>query len=270
MTKAFPTLFPNGEGDFYHAREHKISLGQYFSHLLQFWDEQFAHHKCFPWFAFNTLQCHRSCDLSKVFVKQQHTEDRMTAAQLRQHISEGGENITNNMLRYKAHLRGTRAFWLAQRKELIDQIQVLGTPHVFFMLSAADLQWPDLHKHMPNKIDVLDQDTCAAHWQKRLAVERNPHLAASYLNERLKLFVKYILLPTLNIHDFWYHYEWQERGSGHIHGFLWVKDTPDVEKIDWDILKNKDRVVADDQQRLMDDFVKFWDTLITATNPFPW
>ena len=47
---------------------------------------------------------------------------------------------TNNMLRYGAHLRGTCAFWLARRKELFDQIHVLDSLHLFFTLSAANLQ----------------------------------------------------------------------------------------------------------------------------------
>lgn len=122
---------------------------------------------------------------------------------------------------------------------------------------------------MPNEIGDLGQDLRAARRQRRFAVERNPHLAASYLDERLKLFMKYILVPTLDVTHFWYRYEWQERGSGHVHGFLWMKDAPDAEKIEWDVLKNKDRVITDDQQKLIDDFVMFWDTIISATNPFP-
>ena len=269
MTKAFPTLFPDGEGDFYQARVRKITLGEYFTHLLRFRGGRFAWHRRFPWFAFNTLQRHRSRDLSKVFVKQQHTEGRMTAGDLRHVLSEGDESVTNKMLRYGAHLRGTRAFWLARRKELIDQIEVLGSPHAFFTLSAADLQWPDLHRHMPKEIDVPTGDERAARRQRRLALERNPHLAATYLDERLKLFMKFIVMPTLNVDHFWYRYEWQERGSCHIHGFLWMKDAPDAEKIDWEVLKNPDSIVTEDEQKRMDDFVAFWDTKISAANPFP-
>jgi hypothetical protein len=28
-------------------------------------------------------------------------------------------------------------------------------------------------------------------------------------------------------------YEWQHRGSAHIHGFLWLQDAPNMERLDW-------------------------------------
>lgn len=66
-------------------------------------------------------------------------------------------------------------------------INIHGTPHLFFTLSAADLQWPDLHRHMPSEIEVPPGNESAAKRQRRLALQRNPHLAASYLDERLQL-----------------------------------------------------------------------------------
>jgi len=56
MTMVFPTLFPDGAGDFYQARLRKVDLGEYFKHLLRFRGGRFAQHKRFPRFAFNTLQ----------------------------------------------------------------------------------------------------------------------------------------------------------------------------------------------------------------------
>lgn len=29
--------------------------------------------------------------------------------------------------------------------------------------------------------------------------------------------------------DFWYRYEWQARGSGHVHGVLWLRDCPKID-----------------------------------------
>ena len=27
-----------------------------------------------------------------------------------------------------------------------------------------------------------------------------------------------------NVADYWYRFEWQDRGSDHIYGFIWIKD----------------------------------------------
>jgi hypothetical protein len=42
MIMAFPTLFPEGAGDFYQARLRKVDIGQYFKHLLHFRGGRFA------------------------------------------------------------------------------------------------------------------------------------------------------------------------------------------------------------------------------------
>ena len=35
MTQAFPTLFPDGDGDFYQTRTRKVSFGDYIQHLMK-------------------------------------------------------------------------------------------------------------------------------------------------------------------------------------------------------------------------------------------
>ncbi|CAK5270705.1 unnamed protein product [Mycena citricolor] len=70
-----------------------------------------------------------------------------------------------------------------------------------------------------------------------------------------------------DISDFWYRYEWQERGSGHVHGFLWLKNAPRPEDINWDLLKQVDSPVSEDQQQKMTEFKSFWDRIVSAFNP---
>ncbi|KAF9489761.1 hypothetical protein BDN71DRAFT_1511858 [Pleurotus eryngii] len=164
MTLAFPTLFSNGEGNFYEPRLCKIDLGEYFSHLLHF---------------------RGGCTIERA-ARQESSSDSST------------------MLCYGAKLWGTQAFWLAQHWELMGKIQVLGSLSVFFTLSAADLQWPDLHKHMPEEIPVPAGDDQAGRRQHRLALNNNPHIAAAYLDKRLQLFMKNFLIPFLGVAHFWY------------------------------------------------------------------
>jgi hypothetical protein len=268
MTRAFPTLFPDGSGDFYANRLRKIDLGDYFAHLMKFEGGHFARHRRFPWFAFNTLQRQRTHSQAKIFLKQNHEAGRMTTEELKALLEEGDHSIARKMIRYGAKLRGTRAYWHARQNELIDMIRVKGSPHFFFTLSAADLQWPDLRRFMPQEIPVPEDDSAAARRQRRLALERNPHIAASYLDQRVQIFMKHIIGAIFEVKHFWYRYESQERGSGHVHGFVWLKNAPNVEEIDWNLLK-ANGVVPEEQRQKMDEFKQFWDKIITATNPFP-
>ena len=50
-------------------------------------------------------------------------------------------------------------------------------------------------------------------------------------------------------------YEWQHRGSTHIHGFLWLQGAPDMERLDW----SND---CDFQHAK-----RFFDNYVTAWNP---
>ena len=55
------------------------------------------------------------------------------------------------------------------------------------------------------------------------------------------------MVPLLGIRQFWYRFEWQERGSGHIHGFLWLQDAPEADEIEWDLLKRPEAIIPDEQ-----------------------
>ncbi|KAJ3754129.1 hypothetical protein EV360DRAFT_52211, partial [Lentinula raphanica] len=127
IARAFPTLFPNGAGDFHTPRMQKVDMGEYFDHLMHFHDGRFARHRRFPWFAFNTLQRRRSLGAAKVY----------------------------------------------------------------------------------------------------------------------------------------------SRGSGHIHGFLWLDGAPNPDDIDWETAKKPEAVISDEQQTKIAEFISYWKQFISAWNPFP-
>lgn len=110
MTMAFPTLFPDGTGDFYQPRLQKVDLGGYFKHL-HYYGGRFAQHRRFPWFALNSVQRARTHSRSNIFVKQQHDALQLTATDIRTLLSENDETIVCQMMRYGTKLRGTRAYW---------------------------------------------------------------------------------------------------------------------------------------------------------------
>jgi hypothetical protein len=187
MSMAFPTLFPDGTADFNLPRLHSVQLGDYFEHLLLYEDERFARHRRFPWFMFNTLQRHRTLSQSRIFVRQNHDACRMTVTEIQQLLNDGDTSLAHNRIRYGAGLRGTRAYWLARRRELLDMIRIRGSAQPFFTLSAADLQWEDLHHHMPMEVTQAEDPTGKR--QRRTALNNNPHIAAAYLDERVHIFM---------------------------------------------------------------------------------
>jgi hypothetical protein len=88
-----------------------------------------------------------------VFVKRNLQDLPITINELREHMENmPHNNFVDRLMRFGTSLRGTRLYWAKSKGELIDLLYQLGTPTIFFTLSVADMQWPDLHALMPGTL----------------------------------------------------------------------------------------------------------------------
>jgi len=146
-------------------------------------------------------------------------------------------------------------------------INQLGSPHLFFTLSAADLHWPELHRLIeqqraystnepPLNFDEMSKN--AAYDRRIDNLTRYPHIAALFLQSRVKEFLDSLQqIPEFEHIDHWYRYEWQHRGSGHVHGFLWLKDGPAIDEMDFN------------NQEHRTDLAKYFSERILSHTPIP-
>jgi hypothetical protein len=180
------------------------------------------------------------------------------------------DRLAARVSRAAAPIEGSRPFWSSKRKDLTAQIRDIGCPSVFFSCSAADIQWPDLHQHMPDYDETTahDANTYRTRWKN---LNENPGkyilltykaqfnhcvaLAAYYFQKRWEVYFECFMKVKFKIKDYWWRYEWQHRGSSHIHGFLWLEDAPDIEKLD--LTKAED----------VEGFIDFWDPIVSTMNP---
>ena len=58
--------------------------------------------------------------------------------------------------------------------------------------------------------------------------------------------------------DYWMWYEWQHRGSPHVHGLAWLPDAPDVERT---------LGSTNDSQLLKEQLIHYINSLVTTINP---
>lgn len=106
-------------------------------------------------------------------------------------------------------------------------VRQIGMPTIFFTLSAADYHWPDLFRLLQpnsNPDSLNDQE-------RRVLMHENPAKVAWFFKERCDIFMREFMMKFFSVKDFWYRYEWQHRGSPHIHGLLWLQDAPDCSDI---------------------------------------
>src|ERR1700722_4315034 len=94
--------------------------------------------------------------------------------------------------------------------------------------------------------------------QNHQNVVNNPQIVAWFFNKRFEIFFNDVLVKHWDLEDWWYRYEWQHRGSAHVHGIGKIRNAPVIE---WDQLKEDDS--------MMHEVVKYIDGIITTINPAP-
>ena len=211
-------------------------------------DGRFAKHSRFRYFAFNTEMRWRALQTGRVYVRQNPEDAHLSIEDLRDMIGRQGENFANSVLHYAASLRGTKQYWFQQRSRLISMVDALGMPTIFFTHSAADLQWPELAR-------LIGAENAGRSHHNNALIE-NPAIADWFFYHRIQKFVDIFYVDILGASDFWLRFEWQHRGSPHVHGLAWLHNAPIVKEI----VEQGDKVAKH-------ELIEFIDKLVCTQNP---
>lgn len=180
----------------------------------------------------------------------------LSIEQIRNMVCSGNIKLSSRVSYFAKQIRGSRAYWYSKLKELEAMVKQLGAPTIFFTLSAADLQWPELYEILDpeNRLGSLDPNERRR--ERGRLLNENPLVASWFLQKRVDVFFSEFLKDEFSVVDYWWRYEWQNRGSGHVHGFLWLKDRP----------VSSDDFTDEAVRKVMCDY---FDKLVCTTNPDP-
>lgn len=255
IPQAFPHLFPDGKCDFLDfSRNTKLTFREWCEFLMRYHDQRFAQDPRFRFFCVNTMQRHDALRQSGVMAKTSDLQNINNIQQLAQKVNQT-PSLIKKILSWGSKIRGTSAYWFQQRCELLSMVNQLGVPTLFLTLSAADLWWPcliRLYGISDSQRDALSEKDLSRLMQKKL--NENPLIADQYFTRRVNEFMK-TLKSKLKIVDFWFRYEWQHRGSPHVHMILWIENAPDVRTFDSATFEQ------------LQEYIQFYDLLVNATNP---
>jgi hypothetical protein len=150
---AFPSLFPTGKADFAATRGIPVTMTEWAAHLMRYKDGIFARHPRFRYWALNTIMRHDAKKASRWFTTTHKDDKELTIPEIKQMLEENdAKGLADRVAHAADSLPGSRPFWTKTQRDLIAQIRSpeCGTPHAFVTFSSADIQWPDMHRHMPN------------------------------------------------------------------------------------------------------------------------
>ncbi|CAG8802972.1 2782_t:CDS:2, partial [Cetraspora pellucida] len=255
IARAFPTLYPYGRADLRSERIKEVKPAEYFKHLLLYKDGRFARHTCWRYFALNSQMRWRALQEGSVFVRQNLNDDQLTVEEIHNAIANGDNYMSNRIMRYGESLRRSRQFWTARSCELSDMIKQIGSQGlVFFTFSAADLHWPELHKLIRESGGYRKENNSAE--QRSQNIINNPHIVSWFFNKRFETFFEEVLKNRWNLEDWWYRFEWQHRGSVHVHGIGKRRSAPVIE---WEHMKS--------DENIMEEVIQYLNGLVTTINP---
>ncbi|KAK3911829.1 ATP-dependent DNA helicase [Frankliniella fusca] len=247
FTMAFPHLFPYGVADYTMPRSHKISFSDYVKHLMLYKDGRFAQDERFRYFLMNSEMRWQALHSGNVFTQKNEIFSKMTIIQLRKYLEEH-PNVVKNIMFYASRIRSTRPYWNSRCSELLEMHNQLGSPTAFITLSSADYYWPDFYKLLGYDINELSMS------ERRKLLSDNPLLFESFFVKRCTYFFEQCLVPKFQVKDYWYRYEYQHRGTIHLHGLIWLADSPDINEVD---------------ESKQAEIIKYFNNLVSCNNPDP-
>jgi len=134
--------------------------------------------------------------------------------------------IKENSFMFMKKIRGTIAYWTDVLYNLLATVKSLGPPTLFLTLSADDCNWPELKMLLTN----ISYEEAFKTSSTGEDMRRDPLFSSLHFERRWKAFLKYVLMgkekPLGNIEDYFARIEYQNRGSPHLHIFLWVTNAP--------------------------------------------
>ncbi|KAK3911389.1 ATP phosphoribosyltransferase [Frankliniella fusca] len=246
ISMAFPHLFCYGTADFSMPKTQKISLNEYIRHLMLYKDGRFAKDERFRYFIMNSEMRWHSLNLGNVYVKKNSIFSKMTIIQLRQYLKENPW-LVNQIMHFGSRLRTTSSYWKSRCGELLDMVDQLGTPTIFFTLSSADYHWPDFYRLMGHDVATLSVQ------ERGRLLSENPLIADTFFHLRSKFFLENCFTKHFKVKDMWYRYEFQHRGSIHLHGVAWFENSPVI----------KENMTESETAAV----IKYFDSIISCKNP---
>ena len=261
--KAFPCLFPYGEGGLEGRQEVKVDFTEHIRWALRYHDRRFRRHETFPFVAFGIQQRRQSLASARVQMSRRTFErdalklSTLTVAKLQQaqEQEEHGKFITDPTVKLlRQHIYATAGRVMGSnhaREHLQSQIWstsvMLNPPSLWLTINPCDLHDPIAQVFAGENIDLdLFNAMLGPSKQKRAAnIAMDPYAAAKFFHTIIRVTLETLFGVTVTsyrvhtsegvfgrVSAYFGIVESQARATLHLHMLLWLLNAPSTEKIE--------------------------------------
>jgi len=260
--RAFPCLFPYGNGGMEGRQGKAISLGEHVQWALRYHDRRFRTHETFPFFAFGILQ--RRQALHSAHIQMQRSTFNRDASvlstiskdMLKQAIQEEDGNLPAshpavNLLKKHVYAAAGRVMGSDHsryqlRSQIWSTIIVMNPPSLWITINPCDLHDPVVQVFAGRNInmDAFSSLTGPSKEERARNVARDPYAAAKFFHYTIQIVLETLfsvkvtqqqVKSSIGIAGYVSAYfgtvEFQGRGSLHLHIIMWLKDAPSSDQM---------------------------------------
>lgn len=232
--KAFPTLFPQGVNGLDEDRDFKISRAKYFNARLLSADLRFANNSGYIFYAQAQVELEKL--LSGISIQSRKSTrskdgNKITASMISNSDQFPRLMNSDQSFGHMDSLRGSPQYWKKVMNDLFAMIRTLGIPTWFCTFTAAELsRWSEfveiIAKQSGREVDFNTLDFA----EKCDILRSNPVTAVRLFYHRINKLMHLLKSPAHPLGgaliDYFIRYEFQARGTPHIHCLFWIEGAP--------------------------------------------
>jgi len=152
---------------------------------------------------------------------------------VKSNISVCGRNIQHNNSKVDdvhldmKNLPDSSDYWGTVINELIAQIRCFGPPQYFITFSCNDLNWLDVRKALLLADGDVERDLASLTiYETQIFIEKYLTAISRHFMIRVNALITHMKsnheFLGSHIMDYWWHIEFQDWGSPHLHNVIWV------------------------------------------------
>lgn len=135
-------------------------------------------------------------------------------------------------------IRTSPAHWEAEKKKVVAMIRQFGLPTFFITLSAAETKWVELLVILSKTVDsndISEEEASNLSFSEKARLIRSDAVTCSrYFDFRFRQLFSLFkmnngIFDNHFVEKYYWRVEFQQRGSPHIHGMYWLKDSPTID-----------------------------------------